>query len=579
MRPIAAPAARDLQHPLADLLGEGDDRLDVLVRLERQPDHVVELQVLDAVLEDPGGLVEDLGVRELLVEDLPHAVGAALGGEGQALDAGVGELEDELRGQVVEPQRGDRDLVVHGREVVHDPVDLGVVADRGRDEADLAGDRPHLARPRHELAPREAADRQVVVAGPAEAAHAGAAARDLHHVLHGHLGVRGEDDRLREAHGARPAALARDAAGAVVGGDRAVRVVADLVAGGDVEAVLRLEGLEALPRVRGPEERLHHPRHDRLALAHRDEVGEGSERLRVQEHRGPAEDHDGVARPAVLRPQRDAGEAQHLQHVQVVVLERDREGDRVELPQRRPGLEARERAAGPLELGLVLVVGQEGALADDVRGPVEQPVDGLEPQVRHPDEVEVGPDERHPERARAGHVLEEHLRLAKGPVPFLEPSGQAPIVYGLVQINDRSGAPGHRPQAPGRPPIRRRRNPGSRGGEPPATCRGCGDCRAVSVRNPGEFEGVEPPHLKGSWRRAVSALMPRMSRDAGCPVFVVAGSVIQRPGTGQPPRPRPRAASFETGGCHPPVPPRVAVASRVRVSVSVLLASPPAAPC
>ena len=54
--------------------------------------------------------------------------------------------------EVVEPQRGDRDLVVHPREVVHDPVDLGVVADRGRDEADLARERPHLAGPGHELA-------------------------------------------------------------------------------------------------------------------------------------------------------------------------------------------------------------------------------------------------------------------------------------------------------------------------------------------------------------------------------------------------------------------------------------------
>ena len=193
---------------------------------------------------------------------------------------------------------------------------------------------------------REAPHREVVVARPAEPAHARAAARDLHHELHGHLGVRGEDHGLGEAHGSRPAALSHHPPRAVVGGHGAVGVVAHLVPRGDVEAVLRPEGLEALARVGGAEEGLHHPRHHRLALAHRDQIGEGGERLGVQHHRRAPEDHQRVARAAVLRPERDAGEAQHLQHVEVVVLERDREGDRVEVPQRRPGLEAR-RAGCP----------------------------------------------------------------------------------------------------------------------------------------------------------------------------------------------------------------------------------------
>ena len=155
----AAPSPGHREHALADLLGEGDDGLDVAVLLEGQADHVVELEVLDAVLEDPGGLVEDLGVRELLVQDLAHAVAAALGGEGEALDAGVGQLEDELGGEVVEAKRGHGDLVVEAREVVHDGVDLRVVAHRGGDEADLARDLPHLAGAVHDLLAREAAHR------------------------------------------------------------------------------------------------------------------------------------------------------------------------------------------------------------------------------------------------------------------------------------------------------------------------------------------------------------------------------------------------------------------------------------
>ena len=134
---------------------------------------------------------------------------------------------------------------------------------------------PRTSRARaDELGAREAAHRQVVVARPAEAAHARAAARDLDHVLHRHLGVRREDHRLREAHGARPAALAHDAGP----GRRRRRRCRPRGSGPrsarDVEAVLRLERLETLARVGAAEQRLHHPRHERLALADGDEVGE-----------------------------------------------------------------------------------------------------------------------------------------------------------------------------------------------------------------------------------------------------------------------------------------------------------------
>ena len=99
-------------------------------------------------------------------------------------------LKTKLGRQVVEAQRGHRDLEAHRRQVVDDAVDLGVVADRRRDEADLVRVGAHLAGAVHDLLAREAAHRKVVVAGPAEAAHAGAAARDLDHELHRHLGVR-----------------------------------------------------------------------------------------------------------------------------------------------------------------------------------------------------------------------------------------------------------------------------------------------------------------------------------------------------------------------------------------------------
>ena len=86
-------------------------------------------------------------------------------------------------------------------------------------------------------------------------------------------------------------------------------------------------------------------------------------------------------------------------------------------------LEAGEGTAGALELRLVGILGQERPLARDVRKPVEHPEDALEAEVRHPDVVEVGVDEGDAEGAGEGKVLEPHLRLAEGPVPFARASG------------------------------------------------------------------------------------------------------------------------------------------------------------
>ena len=93
-----------LEHDLPDLLGQSHDRLHVGMGLERKTDHEVELEILDAVFEDPARPGQDVFVRELLVQDLPHPVRTAFGGQGQPLDAGVDQLEDELRREVIETQ-------------------------------------------------------------------------------------------------------------------------------------------------------------------------------------------------------------------------------------------------------------------------------------------------------------------------------------------------------------------------------------------------------------------------------------------------------------------------------------------
>ena len=75
MRPTWPRGARVLQHPLAQLQRQVANRHQVLVGLGREADHVVELQVLDAVREDQLGAVEDLVVGHRLVDHAAQAVG------------------------------------------------------------------------------------------------------------------------------------------------------------------------------------------------------------------------------------------------------------------------------------------------------------------------------------------------------------------------------------------------------------------------------------------------------------------------------------------------------------------------
>ncbi len=103
---------------------------------------------------------------------------------------------------------------------------------------------------------------------------------------------------------------------------------------------------------------------------------------------------EGIARIALLRSHRNAGEAQQRQNIRVVPLERDREGHDVELTHRRLRLERHDlRARGEHALQL-FSRRQEEPLADDVGLIVEEAINGLEAEVGHPDEVGVRERER-----------------------------------------------------------------------------------------------------------------------------------------------------------------------------------------
>ena len=120
---------------------------------------------------------------------------------------------DDRLGEVVEPQRGRADRVAHVDQAGQDALDLRVIAERDRDQSRAL--REYCLRLRGQLEDavgRKRPHRQVVVAGPAEAAQVRAAADHLDQEPRAELGVGREDRRRRriEAIGALHRRLLHD---------------------------------------------------------------------------------------------------------------------------------------------------------------------------------------------------------------------------------------------------------------------------------------------------------------------------------------------------------------------------------
>ena len=137
-----------------------------------------------------------------------------------------------------------------------------------------------------------------------------------------------------------------------------------------------------------------------LHLADEEGVQERRERPGIGDRGAPAQ-HDRVVLPALRRVERHAGEVEHLQHVGVGELVREREAPEVALPHRTHGLERPQRhARGAHERGHVRPRAV-GALGRRRRGVVDVGVEDLQRGIRDPDLVHVRVRE-HDARARSG---------------------------------------------------------------------------------------------------------------------------------------------------------------------------------
>ena len=200
------------RHRAADVVLAGDlaalgdhvhrhvgDLEDVLVRLGRQAAHEVQLHLAPAVAVRGGDGPDQVLLRDHLVDDLAHALGAALGREGQAGAAAVaGQLVRQVDVEGVHAGRGegqaDLVLLVPVREALGDVADLASGRRRTGDSRPTSS-KPVAFRPFSTISPmpvmRALAHRAGDHARLAEAAAARAAAEDLHrHALVDRLGER-----------------------------------------------------------------------------------------------------------------------------------------------------------------------------------------------------------------------------------------------------------------------------------------------------------------------------------------------------------------------------------------------------
>ena len=127
---LGHPSQPELARHLPDPPRRLDDAGDVLVGLRREPHDEVHLHPVVAALEDTPGGGADVLVRDVLVDHVAHALRPGLRREGQAVDAHLLDLVEEVIAQAIGAQARDPQL----------DLARGELGDEGLDERIDAGD-------------------------------------------------------------------------------------------------------------------------------------------------------------------------------------------------------------------------------------------------------------------------------------------------------------------------------------------------------------------------------------------------------------------------------------------------------
>ena len=398
------------------------DPLQVGLLLRGQAEHEVELEAAPAAREHALGRAHEVGVRDILVDDIAQARRSCLRGEGQRRRAHGRELVEQAVRHAVGAQRGDGERGLPLAQHLHRPPYEGVeVRDVGRGQRRERGlveasALNALAQRLQHRAGAALACRPVDHAGLAEATALGAAARHLdagaveHGLDAGHRADAGEGVRVQVGHPGAPHAAGRT----LVGGrpdDHApgLGVLGRAVQGGDVDRPPRSQLRQRLearaPRARERRPLEHQIRELLLGLSDEERVEERRDRLGVR-GAGPAAEDQRMSRAAVGCVERHAPEIEEGEDVRVGELVLQGDADDVELPERPGRLERAQRHAVLAQLRLHVHPRGERPFAGYARVSVEEVVEDLRAEVGHAHLVGVGEGEHDPRIDRRG-VLDD----------------------------------------------------------------------------------------------------------------------------------------------------------------------------
>ena len=171
----------DAEHALAGF----DDAAHVVVLFGWQADHEIEFQSVPAAGKYPVRRLLDMGLGDVFVDHIAHALGAGFGGKGQTGDPHGRHLVEDLFVEAIGAQRRHRHRGFAPSELAHDAFDqrrdTRVIgrAEAGERGLVVAGALDALDHAVHDRLRRALADRAVDHAGLAKPASLGAAAGDL----------------------------------------------------------------------------------------------------------------------------------------------------------------------------------------------------------------------------------------------------------------------------------------------------------------------------------------------------------------------------------------------------------------
>ncbi len=401
------------------------DPLEILLRLRRQPEHEVELQLVPPHVQRTLRRLRNLLLGHVLVDQIAHPLRPRLRRERQPRRSHLAKPLQHFCRQAVRSQRRHPQRHMTRpqttRKLVDQIANVRVVRGGQRGQRDLV-----IAPHTHRFLDRLHQPRRIAIALRPED-HARLAKATPLHAAARHLDRQPLEDRLRTArreshrewvllqirnqravHRHRNALVQR-----TIDDHAAVRWLdARGVHRRDVHAVdggqppQTLDTRHPRPMIRCPSTSDLHG--DSLTVAHRERIEERRHRLRVGRDRSTPE-HQGLVLPSLGHSQRDSPQIEQRQAVGEHQLVLQRHAHDVELAQRVRGLERQQRQTALAKLPLHVMPRRKRPLAQHIGLRVEHVVQDARAQMAHADVVDVREREAHARLHRAPRLA----RLAR----------------------------------------------------------------------------------------------------------------------------------------------------------------------